>query len=142
MSMFKKIASFEEIALEMERNLTAEEPKVDLDVQEIMNSVAALAERFEAAGRVKEAEALTGLLENLADSDSESQFQKNLLETGTLFSLHDFKETDSKAKATDDGPGGSSDFVDIDSADDGSLGIEDKDASEVEGMLSSFDDEE
>ncbi len=131
MSMFKKTASVnDEVFSEMERNLTAEEPTPTLNVEEVITSINAMAEKFESAGRVKEAEALTGLLERLAEAESQEQFEKNLLETGTLFSLQDFKGGESNASEDQNG------------ASDGQLSIEEEDENQVEGMLSSFDDEE
>lgn len=126
MSLFRKKSFDNDIALDMEQSLIdsayeeeSERVRAEREAAIIqsLDAIAALAEKYETVGRVREAELLTELLEAYADGDSE-KLKQNLLETGTLFSKQDFGAAD------DD------------------LSITEEDEKEVENLLSSFDDEE
>lgn len=126
MSLFRKKSFDNDIAFGMEQSLIdsaheeeSERVRAEREAAIIqsLDAIAALAEKYETVGRVREAELLTELLEAYADGDSE-KLKQNLLETGTLFSKQDFGAAD------DD------------------LSITEEDEKEVENLLSSFDDEE
>lgn len=117
MTVYQKNSSSNDIAENMERSLIESAAKeqseeaLQIEMFKSLDAIAALAEKYEEVGMVKEATVLIQLLEAYAEGDAEA-IQKNLAETQTF----------GTAEASDE------------------LEIDSEGAEQVQGMLT-FDDE-
>lgn len=95
--MFRREKVGEDILLEMEANLIsnafAQDTKLENEKLQVLELLEKAASSFEKARKPKEAEAITKIIEFVADPPEEIEKQvENLKETGTQFSKEEYNE--------------------------------------------------